>query len=127
MRPYPARTSTADRASGVVESAPLDAAPFARHLGGRLGRRRSRVRLPAEIGLLHDGVGLHGGGITTGDDQAVVEHVDAGADLHHQRHVVLDQQDAHPFGRQLPEHLTEAMRLLRVETRARLVEQEDRG
>ena len=40
---------------------------------------------------------------------------------------MLDQQDAHSLGRQLLEHLTEPVCLLRVETGARLVEEEDRG
>ena len=55
-----------------------------------------------------------------------VEHVDVLADLHHQRHVVLDQQQTRPaFGHDPLQHRAEALGLGRVETRRRFVEQDD--
>src|SRR5205809_8029437 len=58
--------------------------------------------------------------------QAEVDDVDVVADLHDQRHVVLDQEDAGPPpGDDLPEDLTESLRLRAVEAGGRLVEEEN--
>ena len=52
------------------------------------------VRRP-EVGVEHRLVGLDLGRGARGDDPAEVEHVDCGADLHDEGHVVLDEQDGH--------------------------------
>src|SRR5579863_3782796 len=65
-----------------------------------------------EIGGPDDVAVEHLGRAAFEDQAAEVEHVDVGADLAHEGHVVLDQQDARaPLGHHPAQHVAEAHRL----------------
>ena len=79
----------------------------------------------AEIGGDHLGVVAHRVGRAVGDLDAVVEHDDVVGNLHHHRHVVLDQQDRDVvFVADGEQELVELGALARIEAGGRLVEAE---
>src|SRR5512143_1820157 len=55
----------------------------------------------------------------------VIENHDPVADIHHQLHVVLDQEDGDSPVADLPDHPAEGLRFLGVHTRGRLVQEQE--
>src|SRR5215211_1347217 len=84
--------------------------------------------LLSEVGLDHARVLADLGGLALGDLLAVVEHGDPVGDVHHDLHVVFDQEDRQvAFFSQLLHERGEAGRLLRVHPRGGLVQQQQGG
>ena len=96
-----------------------------RRVGATPGCPVALLRRP-QVGRLHRRVGLDGGRVARGDDSPVVEHGHVVADAHHEAHVVLDEQDGHAPAGEVGEDPSELEGLLVVQTRARLVQQEQR-
>ena len=71
-----------------------------------------------------DGSAWISAGVPSRDDATEVEHADVRARLHHERHVVLDEQHAEPVGGELVQQHAERVGLLLVEPRRRFVEQQ---
>ena len=83
-------------------------------------------QLGAEVGGADRVAGAHVGRGALEDLGAEVQHVHVVADVHHQRHVVLHQEDADvPFRHDPGEYRAEAFSLRPVEAGRRLVEQQD--
>src|SRR5277367_2335466 len=100
------------------------------HRRDRTGTRRTRdgevvhVELRTEVGIPHDRARQHFSPRALEDKLTEVEHVDVLADLAHQCHVVLDQEDTDAtLGDRAPKDLPEAPRLAAVEPRRWFVEQ----
>src|SRR5215216_156053 len=85
----------------------------------------SSMRRAPEIGGDHIAVLLHLRRRAFGDELAEIEHGDAVGDIHHQRHVVLDQQYGDAIRGDLLEQRCETHRLLAIESGSRLIEQEE--
>src|SRR4051794_17724070 len=80
------------------------------------------VDVLAEVGLEHLGVVLHLVRCAARDDAPEVEHHDAVTHLHDEVHVVLDQQDRHPFA-QVADELSELCHLVAGQSRCGFVQQ----
>src|SRR5215468_4688097 len=84
--------------------------------------------LAPEVGLDHLGIALDLGGRALGDLATEVEHHHLVGNLHHQAHVVLDEEDGHLAAVADGAHeLTERGHLFVVEAACRLVEEEELG
>ncbi len=109
---------------------PVKAGPGRRgrgsHEDGRCGLGIGVLFDGAEVGGLDGGIGLDRGRVPVGDDGAVVENAHVVADVHHEAHVVLDEQDGDAPVGQVHEHAPELDGLLLVEARARFVDEEHR-
>src|SRR5687768_3496636 len=81
----------------------------------------------SQVGLDDLRVLLHLGRRAFGDLLAVVEHQHAVADVHHQPHVVLDQQQRDAVVADAPDQLAERNALRGVHARGRLVQGEELG
>src|SRR3954469_2047627 len=84
----------------------------------------SSMRRP-EIGLDHLRIALHFRGPTFRDLLAVVEHHHPIADIHHQAHVVLDQQHRNALCTDRLDQPAQRERLRRVHSGGRLVQREE--
>ena len=72
-------------------------------------------------------ISLHGRGMAFGDFLAVIEHHNAVADVHHQPHVMLDEQQRDAVVADAPDQLAERNALGGVHPRGRLVQREELG
>ena len=62
-----------------------------------------------------------------GQEGAELHHDQVIADVHHQVHVVLDQQNAHALGAQLAQHAGQGQFFLVTQAGCRLVQQQQGG
>ena len=77
--------------------------------------------LRSEVGRAHGRVGLHLGRGAACEQRAKFHHHQLIADVHHQVHVVLDQQDAHALGLQLTQHSGESQLFFVTQTGGGLI------
>jgi hypothetical protein len=82
---------------------------------------------PPEVGGHDARVASHLVGRPGGDHLAELQHDDPVADVHHEPHVVVDEEGRGPGVGELPEPLAEILALVRVEPRRGLVQAEEPG
>src|SRR5262245_56627433 len=92
----------------------------------RGGCRWDALRPAPEIAAYHEGVRAERFGPRLCRDGTVEEEDRSGAHAQGLLHMVIREEDGHPvLGREGPEHVSEAARLLRVDPCERLVADED--
>src|SRR6185369_13678754 len=82
--------------------------------------------LRAQVRRAHLGTLLYLSRRAFHEKRAELHHHQPVAHVHHQIHVVLDQQDAHALTLQLPQHVDEGAFLLEAQAGGRLVQQQQR-
>src|SRR5207249_10045707 len=124
-RHQPLRSSPRTR-PGRGHSAPRGLAPSSPRYSARSQGCLGLGSVLTKIGLDHDWIRRYFARRARGDDLAVAEDGEPLADVHDEIHVVLDHDDGDTGVADLADHRLETLLLRGVDSRGRLIHEEDR-